>query len=337
MAVLHRMPDPEHPYESEFAGVPAQPVSIRPLEQRNLERADRIFRLAFGTFLGLPDPMAFAGDAEFVRSRWRVDPLATLGAEIGGTLVGSNFAIRWGTVGFFGPLTVAPALWDRGIARQLLAPTMEIFAGWRLTHSGLFTFSQSTKHVGLYQKFDFWPRFLTMIMAKPVSPATEMPAAAAEFSGLTRETKTAALQDCREVADSLYAGLDLTREIRAADEQKLGDTILLAEGTRLAGFAVCHSGAGSEAGSGSCYVKFAAVRHGPAAERHFHELLTACEALAARRGAARLLAGVNTARAHAYRSLLAGDFRAEIQGVVMQRGNDPGYNREEVFAIDDWR
>jgi hypothetical protein len=55
-------------------------IEIRPLHQRDLPEADRIFRLAFGTFIGLPDPMAFAGDADLVNPRWRANPEAALGA-----------------------------------------------------------------------------------------------------------------------------------------------------------------------------------------------------------------------------------------------------------------
>src|SRR6266545_1346692 len=105
-------------------------ISIRPLREDDLPEANRIFRLAFGTFLGLPDPMAFFGDADYVRSRWLADPAAAFGAEVGGRLVGSNFVTNWGSVGLFGPLTVHPELWDRGIAKRLLEPTMELFAAW---------------------------------------------------------------------------------------------------------------------------------------------------------------------------------------------------------------
>src|SRR5689334_21146679 len=43
------------------------PVVIRPLTEADLVDADRVFRVAFGTFLGAPDPRQFFGDAEFVR------------------------------------------------------------------------------------------------------------------------------------------------------------------------------------------------------------------------------------------------------------------------------
>ena len=48
----------------------ASPVVVRPLAEADLADADRVFRVAFGTFLGAADPGQFFGDAEFVRTRW---------------------------------------------------------------------------------------------------------------------------------------------------------------------------------------------------------------------------------------------------------------------------
>ena len=150
-------------------------IKIRQLEESDLPTADHMFRLAFGTFLGLPNPMTFSGDADYVKTRFLADPTSTLAAEFtNGQLVGFNFVINWGSVGYFGPLVVHPEYWDQGVAKQLLEPTMNIFdKKWHTKHAGLFTFAQSAKHLGLYQKFGFWPRFLTMVMSKPIWPVEE--------------------------------------------------------------------------------------------------------------------------------------------------------------------
>ncbi|MCU1626229.1 MAG: hypothetical protein JWP64_1178 [Pseudonocardia sp.] len=78
----------------------AESLKVRPMIEADLTDADRIMRTAFGTFLGLPDPMAFLGDGDYVRSRWTAAPQAALTAEVDGRLVGSTFATRWGSVGF---------------------------------------------------------------------------------------------------------------------------------------------------------------------------------------------------------------------------------------------
>ena len=80
-----------------------------------------------------------------------------------------------------------------------------------------------------------------------------------------------------------------------------------------------------------------AVRPGPRAEQHFNNLIDACEEMASAQEVARLVGGVNTARHEAYRQMLARGFRTDIQGVVMSRPNEPGYNRGDVYLIDDWR
>lgn len=301
-------------------------VVVRPLRESDLAEADRIFRLAFGTFIGMPDPSRFWADAECVRARFAQDPGAAFAAELDGKLIGSNFNARWGTVGFFGPLTVDPAYWNKGVAQKLLEETVRLFKKWKLTHAGLFTFAASPKHVGLYQKFGFHPRFLTPGFEKPVSPPSKAP----KFALFSASDGEAALRSCRALANRLYRGLDLSIEIRSVASRKLGDTVLLGGDA----FAICHCGAGSEAGTGTCYVKFGAAKD----RRSFLKLLDAVHSFAASRGLTKIMFGVNAAREEAYREVIRLGYRAErIQGVIMERGGKPGYNRPGVFVMDDWR
>lgn len=311
-------------------------IRVRQLLERDLGAADRIFRLAFGTFLGVPDPLQFFGDSDYIRTRWRAQPDTAFAAEYAGELAGSNFISRWGSVAFFGPLTVKPELWDRGIGKQLLEPVIDHFRQWGVVHGGLFTFAHSPKHIHLYQKFGFWPRFLTAIMSKPVAE-NGGPRQAVYYSALGENERAGAMAACRELTDSIFEGLDVAPEIASVASQKLGETVLLYGNSRLAGFAVCHCGPGTEAGSGECYIKFGAVRPGSKASVRLGELLGACEALAAERGLKRLEAGVNLARTGAFQVLAGRGFRTELQGVAMKRPNEPGYDRPGAYVIDDWR
>jgi hypothetical protein len=313
-----------------------QHISVRPLRQNDLSAADHIMRVAFGTFLSLPEPASFMGDASYVQTRWKAKPDAAFAAEINNELVGSNFATNWGSFGFFGPLTIRPDLWDRGVGKRLMQPVMECFDKWQTKHAGLFTFAHSQKHIGLYQKFGFGPRFLTAVMSKPIE-LTGRASVWTKFSNAPTGDRAAIMDACRELTDTIYEGLDVGHEIRSVADQELGDTVLLWDEGKLAGFAVCHIGAGTEAGSGVCYIKFGAVRPGTDAAHNFDDLLDACEELASSQELARVIAGVNTARHEAYRQMLARGFRAELLGVAMQKPNEPGYNRPGVYVIDDWR
>jgi GNAT superfamily N-acetyltransferase len=292
----------------------------------DLAAADRIVRLAFGTFIGLPDPEKFMGDAEYVRTRWRANPSGACVAELDGEIVGSNFASNWGSFGFFGPLTIRPDLWNRGIGQMLVEPVIDCFERWSMAYTGLYTFAHSPKHSSLYQKFGFWPRFLTSIMSKPVEPKNRE-------TGWRTFSEPEPLGDFRDLTGSIYSGLDVTNEILSVANQKLGETVMLENNSRLAGFAVCHSGPGSEAGSGTCYIKFAAA----ADSRSFQRLLNACEQMAAEKNAQRITAGVNTSRTEAYRMMLEHGYRTDSQGVAMHRPNESGFSRPGVYVIDDWR
>lgn len=316
---------------------PRTDFSVGLLRADQLQEADRIFRLAFGTFVGLPDPLQFMGDADLVRPRWRASPDSAFCAEgADGTLLGSNFASNWGSVGFFGPLTVRPDLWGRGIAQRLLELAMVAFRSWGTAHIGLFTFPHSPMHLALYQKFGFRPRALTAVMSKVVA-ASAGGSPAVDLSTASQKERASALDAARELTEAVYSGLDLSHEMLAVLEQGTGDVVMLWDGDRLDAFAVCHCGAGSEAGSGSCYVKFGAARSGSQAEKRFERLLEACESLAARRGAQQLQAGVNTARSQAYETMLRRGFRIDILGITMHRPNEPGYSAPDMFVMDDWR
>jgi GNAT superfamily N-acetyltransferase len=312
-------------------------VEIRPLSSADLAAADHVFRLAFGTVFRLPEPLRFAAGADLLRGRWRADPASAYVALADGEVVGSAFAARWGTFAVLGPLTVHPEQWDRGIGRRLWAALMLVLERWGTTHAGLYTHPESTKHIHLYQSFDFWPRFLTSVTTKAVEPIATSGPAWNGFSSLAPDARERSLEDCRALTDALYPGLDLEREIRAVAEQGLGETILLEGAGALEAFAVCHAGEGSEAGPDTVFVKFAAVRPGAEAPERFGDLLDSCEAMAAEKGCSRLVAGVNLARHEAYRALLARGHRPSLQGVAMQRPNEPGFCRPGVYVLDDWR
>ena len=300
----------------------------------DVESADHVMRVSFGTFLGLTNPSTAFGEAQYVRSRYEAEPSWAFVAEHEGDVVGSVFATRWGSFGSLGPLTVRPDLWDRGIAHQLMGPVIALFDEWPVRLAGLFTFAPSAMHVGLYQQFDFWPRYLTAIMTKDVGPVASRELEL--FSDLGEIHRAMALTECAELTGAVYPGLDVGHEVHAVYAQDLGDTVLVRDGSRLVGLAVCH-GAGGEAGAGQLYVKFAAVRPGVRAPDHFDVLLESCEQLAAERDARVVIAGVNTGRHQAYRRMMEASYRSSGQGVRMHRPNAEGMCAANDFVLDDLR
>src|SRR3984885_1063019 len=310
-----------------------QPIKVGLLKQSELEEAGRIVRLAFGTFLGLPNPLDFMGDRNLMAPRWRSTHVKVIAAREGGRLIGSNVATRWGSFGFFGPLTVLPEYWDRGVAQRLLEATMTIFERWGVRHTGLYTFAHSIKHVGLYQKFGYWPRYLTAIMVGPSEAKGDAPTL---LSSLKKSQREQAIQACGRLTHKIDKGLDLTGEIRAVLARRTGDVVLRYTGSVLDGFAVCLNGPGSEGGEKTCYIKFGAARGGSGAGERFAQLLAASEGFASSRQAT-IEAGVNLARQDAYRHMGSRGYRVVSQGVAVQRPHADGFNRADAYVIDDWR
>ncbi len=67
-----------------------QHIQVGLLKRDEVEEADRILRLAFGTFLGVANPVDFMGDRHFLTPRWRSSHVKVLAARDDGRLIGSK-------------------------------------------------------------------------------------------------------------------------------------------------------------------------------------------------------------------------------------------------------
>jgi GNAT superfamily N-acetyltransferase len=308
-------------------------ISIAPLLHGDLPAADRVFRLAFGTQYGLDDPLGFAPGSEMVRSRLDALHTRSFAASLDGALVGSAFLSRWGSLAVFGPLTVSPDAWGLGIGSRLLDACLEVADDWG-TAVGLFTIPESTKHLHLYRTRGFWPGALIALTEKRVGEGSDT---VETVDDLDAGGRAAAIEECRDVTGAVWAGLDLTGEISSLADPDAGGVVVRRVDGRVAAFALCHVGARSEAVTGSCYVKVAAVRPGPGGIPLLHGLLDACETFAAGRGATRLEVGVSLGRRAAAELLAARGHRVFRHGVAMQRPPGDPATLADQLLLDDWR
>lgn len=329
-------------------------ITIRAMQEADLAIANQIFRLAFGTFIGLPNPQDFARTMNYM-NRWYLDPSAAFVAEDSGQIIGSNIAVNWGSFGGFGPLTVHPDYWNQKVGQQLVSAAMDYFAQHQMSQLGIFTFSNSPKHLALYERFGFHPRCLTAVMSKPVQTqnSQDLLQPVLKYSELPTAAQAAYLERCAELTDTVFEGLNLSNEIHNVAARQWGETVLLesqvpgspSDNQPLEGVAICHCGEGTEAGKAACYVKFGAVRSGDSrrdrvanrAVQSLAFLLQACETLAAQRGLSTLICGVNTERQDAYQLLRSLGFRIDLLGVAMLCPNQPAFNHPGAFVLDDWR
>jgi ribosomal protein S18 acetylase RimI-like enzyme len=309
---------------------------FRPMMDYDLEGAQAVHRLAFGTFFKAPDPRNFRPESQAVVTRYRTDPRFCFVADAGirgQAIRGSAVVMDWGSVGILGPLTVHPDYWNKGIARSIMTQLSLSMMSSRFSHMMLHTHPESPLHLRLYQQFGYWPGAMTAIMAKSVE--VKDTAAVERLTQIKPTPRKAVIVGCRNVANAVFAGLDLTREIEGAAKQNIGDTVVLRRDKHVRGFAVCHYGQGSEARKDSLYVKFGAVAPGDA--EGFEQLVSACEQLAGAVGAKSIGLGVNTGRLEAYRALLKRGYRVERYGVTMYNPEGPCWDLADRYVIDDLR
>ena len=67
--------------------------------KEDIQEADKIIRLSFGTFRGFEDPENYRADSRYADPRYNEDPSASFVAELNGKIIGSNFGLHWGSVG----------------------------------------------------------------------------------------------------------------------------------------------------------------------------------------------------------------------------------------------
>eukprot|EP00483_Globobulimina_turgida_P004709 UN04718 len=139
-------------------------VVIRHMEQTDIDTADKLFRKAFYEYLGFDK----FGDADYVRSRSQY-ATACYVAELNDQIVGSHFTTNWGSFQFRGPMTVDPQHQSKKIAQKLIDAVFDNMSSNKNVKSyGLFTFPNSSKHLYLYNKKGFKPKYLTPILSKSI-------------------------------------------------------------------------------------------------------------------------------------------------------------------------
>jgi GNAT superfamily N-acetyltransferase len=294
---------------------------VRALALIEAGEADALFRLAFGTFLGLSDPMTFRPGASIFAHRLAMYPDGVFAIEQAGQLIGAAIANRWGKVGVVGPVVVTPHQWQHGVGRALVDRTVARLEEWGCDALRLVTFPHSPRHLRFYQRYDFWPASLSASMALSVSTDGKIGTSRSRvelLSYLSESEAAARLKSCADLAACAEPGLDLTSECRLMRNGDSGDVVLVMTGDDVDGFAVCAAGKGSEAGEGNCIIKAAIVgRSDESSDRTLSDLIHAASGYAFDRGLVTLFATVSTGNLDTYKAMLDLGFVVCTNQIIM--------------------
>jgi len=154
-----------------------------------------------------------------------------------GEVAAFNMAHLSGTEGWMGPLAVRPDAQGAGIGKEVVRAGIDWLKRGGARVIGLETMPRTMDNIGFYSALGMVPGHLTVTLTVE-SGSTEAPITL--LGRLPEGERVEVVEECRALVDRLIPGADYTREIEITHHLGLGDTVLLSEGGRITGFALCH-------------------------------------------------------------------------------------------------
>jgi len=155
-----------------------------------------------------------------------------------GGIAAFNLAHHSGYEGWMGPLAVREDCQGAGHGKVIVRAAIDHLKDVGCRVIGLETMPRTMDNIGFYASMGFVPGRLTLTMTLDGAPSLRAPTLLSALESAERERAIAA---CAALTNRVQPGYDYTRELRLTAALGLGDTILLHEGDRLVGFALCHS------------------------------------------------------------------------------------------------
>jgi GNAT superfamily N-acetyltransferase len=322
-------------------------IAIRPMTADDIPQVERIIATETAA-RGQDTGEAALGqpDSRFVKTRFHKEPAGCLVAEDPAHgVIGSVLSIAWGSVAWLGPLAVHPEFSGQGVEPQLLRAVLDYWEPMTLSAQGVETDPTSPSQIELYASFGFRPQFLTATLVGAVdpdgprepirqrTPSFEL----MRLSQLPDALKETMLSNCRRISERHYPGLDYSKELQSVKDLQLGDTLLLAVGERLYGFAICHATSGSEADPDNCYVKALLIDPAIDDQETLLALVEACEGYARTQNLKAVRLGVNLACWEGYQAVAARGYRIRQLRLRMVRPIDELLSDPSPFHFNDWR
>jgi GNAT superfamily N-acetyltransferase len=320
-------------------------ITVRPMIAEELPQVERIIDAASAAWrkhTHEPEPIA----SRIAKNRFHKEPAGCFVAEdptCGGT--GAVFSVTWGSVGWLGPLAVSPEFWGKGVEQQLIRAVLEHWEPMPLSAHGVETWPDSPAQIELYASFGFRPQFLTATLVgavDPASPRAPIRQRSPQFelirlSQLTKAMEETMLEQCRRISERHYPGLDYHKELQGVRDLNLGDTLLLAVGQRLYGFAICHATEVSEAAGKECYVKALLIDPAIDDPETLLALVEACEGYARMQKLETVRLGINLACWEGYLALAGRGYHMQRMRVRMVRPVGEILSDPSPFHFNDWQ
>jgi predicted N-acetyltransferase YhbS len=297
--------------------VAARPqIDIRPMRETDLGAVLEVTNAAFAGLIERttghkPDGPMFASNLGTYRLS--LDPPGCLVAVNGADVVGANFSVLRGTLGWFGPLAVRPDAQGQGIAQRLVTECLRSADERGVRLMGRETIADSAQHIHLYQKLGFHPSWTGMNYRYELR-GEQMPDGV-ELDGAVPNL------------DYVYPGYDAHLDARATRSAQAGVTLTCGDGV-----AVCHLIGTLWADTDIAYVPLVA-----APDRETFDLLVrAVQAVARDHGKLRVVTQVPGSAWATQEALHQLGYQPGGAALRMKRGESLDYDAGDFYYCDDW-
>jgi GNAT superfamily N-acetyltransferase len=291
-------------------------IEVRPMQEADLDAVLEITNEAFRGLVERNTGRRTEGPlfaSTLGRYRLEVDPHGCHVATRGDELVGANFSVLRGTLGWFGPLAVRPDAQGHGIAQRLVAACLRAAEQRGVRLMGLETLANSPQHVHLYLKLGFRPSWTGISFRAEVRDG-QMPREV-DVNGVVPKL------------DYLYPGYDATHDARATRAAKVGATLTYGDG-----FAICHYINTLWTDTSIAYVPLVVAPD----RKTFDTLLRAVEAVAREHGKAHVVTQVPGSSWATQEALLELGYESGGAALRMKRGENLDYDAASFYYCDDW-
>ena len=155
-----------------------------------------------------------------------------------GEIAAFNMVHRSGVEGWMGPLAVRTEYQGSGVGKEVVEQGIAWLKREGATVIGLETMPRTMDNIGFYSALGFIPGRLTITLTLDAAPADRGPELLGRLGVGDRE---AVIAEAKSLVDRLAPGYDFTRELELTESLALGDTVLVRDGDRLMGIALCHT------------------------------------------------------------------------------------------------
>ncbi len=258
------------------------------------------------------------------------DEGAMLWRDERGHIVAFNMVHRSGTEGWMGPLAVRTEYQGSGTGKEIVKHGVEWLRAHGAAVIGLETMPRTMDNIGFYSRLGFLPGRLTITVTVE-SAYDDMPAKV--LSRLSPQARADAIAQCHALAQQLLSGYDYTRELNLTSELSLGDTVLLYDGDRIAGFALAHT---TPLVEGRIREELRVLKLVVDAESRFDALLRAVADFARRSGTRRVAVRVQGEFPFVYQRMVALGGHVRWTDLRMSYGGFEEQRPDHGLVLSNW-